>query len=75
MVGDEALQYLIDTIPHAVKQAWENRKPAMGSDGCLPTEKAEKGGHYSAFVSSGVAGHEGGDLLVRKTVEEINKMF
>lgn len=46
-----------------------------GSDGYLPTEKAEKGGHYSAFVSSGVAGHEGGDLLVRKTVEEINKMF
>lgn len=41
----------------------------------LPTEKAEKGGYYSAYVSSGRVGHEGGDLLVRKTVEEINKMF
>ncbi len=48
---------------------------ACGSDGYLPTEKAERGGHYSAYISSGVTGHEGGDLLVRKTVEEINKMF
>ena len=48
---------------------------ACGSDGYLPTEKAEKGGHYSAYVSSGVVGHEGGDLLTRKTVEEINKLF
>ncbi len=46
-----------------------------GGLGYLPTEKAEKGGHYSAYVSSGRVGHEGGDLLVRKTVEEINKMF
>jgi hypothetical protein len=46
-----------------------------GGLGYLPTEKAEKGGHYSAYVSSGSVGHEGGDLLVRKTVEEINKMF
>ena len=46
-----------------------------GSKGYLPTEKAEKGGHYSAYVSSGTAGHEGGDLLVRKTLTEINKMF
>ena len=48
---------------------------ACGSDGYLPTEKAERGGHYSAYISSGVTGHEGGDLLVRKTVAEINKMF
>ncbi len=48
---------------------------ACGSEGYLPTEKAEKGGHYSAFVSSGLVGHEGGDLLVRNTLEEINKMF
>ena len=27
------------------------------------------------YVSSGRVGHEGGDLFVRKTVEEINKMF
>ena len=46
-----------------------------GSKGYLPTEKAEKGSHYSAYVSSGVTGHVGGDLLVRKTVTEINKMF
>ena len=46
-----------------------------GAHGYLPTEKAERGGHYSAYVSSGVTGHEGGDILVRKTVEEINKMF
>ena len=48
---------------------------ACGSEGYLPTEKAERGGHYSAYVSSGVTGHEGGDLLVRKTLEEIKKMF
>ena len=48
---------------------------ACGEDGYLPTERAEKGSHYSAYVSSGVTGHEGGDILVRKTLEEINKMF
>lgn len=41
----------------------------------LPTAKAEKGGHYSAYVTSGNVGHEGGDMLVRRSVEEINKMF
>jgi hypothetical protein len=46
-----------------------------GSDGYLPTKKAEEGGHYSAYVSSGTVGHEGGDLLVRTTLEEINSMF
>ena len=48
---------------------------ACGADGYVPTEKAERGGHYSAYVSSGITGHEGGELLVRKTVAEINKMF
>lgn len=48
---------------------------SCGRDGYLPTEKAEKGSHYSAYVSSGVTGHEGGELLVRKTLETINKMF
>lgn len=46
-----------------------------GSYGYLPTEKAEQGSHYSAFVGSGTAGHAGGELLVRKTVKEINEMF
>ena len=48
---------------------------ANGCDGYLPTEKAEKGGHYSAFISSGLVGHEGGDQLVRETLSDINKMF
>ena len=48
---------------------------SCGAAGYLPTEKAEKGSHYSAYVSSGIQGHEGGDLLVRKTVSEINKMM
>ncbi len=46
-----------------------------GARGYLPTEKAEKAGHYSAYISSGEVGHEGGDLLVRRTITEINKMF
>ena len=48
---------------------------ACGREGYLPTEKAEKGSHYSAYVSSGSVGHQGGEQLVRKTTEEINKMF
>ena len=48
---------------------------SCGSYGYLPTEKAEKGSHYSAFVGSGTTGHVGGDLLVRKTLKEINEMF
>ena len=48
---------------------------ACGSDGYLPTEKAEKGGHYSAFVGSGTVGHIGGEQLVRETVQDINEMF
>ena len=46
-----------------------------GTGGYLPTEKAEKGGHYSAYISSGNVGHEGGDLLVRHTLNEINSLF
>ncbi len=46
-----------------------------GAMGYLPTEKAEQGGHYSAYISSGQFGHEGGDLLTRKTITTINKMF
>ena len=45
---------------------------AAGAECYLPTEKAEKGGHYSAFIASGQVGHEGGDLLVRETLEDIN---
>ena len=46
-----------------------------GSWGYLPTQKAVNGGHYSAYVSSGSAGPDAGDLLVRKTLQEINDMF
>ena len=46
-----------------------------GSMGYLPTKKAEEGSHYSAYIASGQVGHEGGDLLVRKTVTEINKLW
>lgn len=45
---------------------------ANGAEGYLPTAKAEKGGHYSAFISSGQIGHEGGDQLVRETLKDIN---
>jgi len=48
---------------------------ACGSHSYLPTKKAEQGSHYSAYVSSGITGHQGGEILVRKTVEEINKMW
>lgn len=48
---------------------------ASGAAGYLPTEKAEKGGHYSAYVSSGTTGHIGGELYVNKALETINKMF
>ena len=46
-----------------------------GWDGYLPTAKAERGGHYSAFVSSGTVGHAGGEQLVRQTLQDINKLF
>lgn len=46
-----------------------------GSYGYLPTEKAEKGGHYSAFIGGTNSGHVGGEMLVRKTLYEINKLF
>ena len=48
---------------------------ACGTAGYLPTEAAEKGSHYSAYVSSGTVGHIGGDMLVRETLERINKKF
>ena len=48
---------------------------ACDACGYLPTENAERGSHYSAYVSSGNAGHVGGEILVRETVERINKKF
>ena len=48
---------------------------ANGDEGYLPTEKAEKGGHYSGFLASGLVGHQGGEQLVRESVHAINAMF
>ena len=48
---------------------------ANGAEGYLPTEKAEQGGHYSAFVSSGLVGHEGGNQLVDDTLAHIKELF
>jgi len=48
---------------------------ANGTEGYLPTEQAEKGGHYSAFIASGTVGHAGGEQLVRETLQSINGMF
>lgn len=41
----------------------------------LPTEKAEKGGGYSAVIQSCVVGHEGGQILVDRTVKMIDGMW
>lgn len=46
-----------------------------GDSGYVPTEKAEKAGHYSAYVSSGFVGHEGGELYTREVITEINKLW
>ena len=46
-----------------------------GTEGYLPTEKAERGGHYSAFISSGQVVHIGGEQLVRETLQDINRLF
>jgi hypothetical protein len=48
---------------------------ANGAEGYLPTEKAERHGHYSAFISSGQVGHVGGEQLVRQTLQHIRDMF
>jgi len=41
----------------------------------LPTKKAEDNGHYSAYVTSGITGHEGGNLLVRQTLDVIRQLW
>ena len=48
---------------------------ANGAEGYLPTEKAERHGHYSAFISSGQVGHVGGEQLVRQTLQTIRQLF
>jgi len=41
----------------------------------LPTERAVAAKSYGAEVSSSLVGPEGGQELVEKTVEEINRMW
>ena len=46
-----------------------------GAESYLPTEKAQRHGHFSAFISGSQVGHEGGDMLVRQTLKNVNEMF
>ena len=41
----------------------------------LPTEKAVKGGGYSAVIQSNVVGPEGGQILVDRTIDLINELW
>ena len=47
----------------------------VGAGSYLPTEKAVRGGSYSAIVQSNVVGPEGGQILVDRTVELINGLW
>ena len=47
----------------------------VGPGTYLPTEKAVRGGSYSAIVESNVVGPEGGQILVDRTVELINSLW
>jgi hypothetical protein len=47
----------------------------VGDGPYLPTEKALRGGSYSAVIQSNMVGPEGGEILVDRTVEVINGMW
>jgi hypothetical protein len=47
----------------------------VGPGTYLPTEKAIRGGGYSAVVHSSLVGPEGGDVLVDRTVNIINSLW
>ena len=53
------------------KMAWHY----ASSNTYLPTERAMKGGGYSANAQSIIVGPEGGQVLVEETVKMINAMF
>jgi hypothetical protein len=46
-----------------------------GSSGYLATERAVKGGGYSAVIASNRVGPEGGQVLVDRSVELINSLW
>ncbi len=48
---------------------------SCGARGYLPTKRAQSGGHYSAYVTSGFTGFDGGKILVEKTVDMINSSW
>jgi len=47
----------------------------VGPGTYLPTEKAIRGGHYSAIVHSSLVGPEGGNILVNRTLNIINSLW
>lgn len=47
----------------------------VGPGTYLPTEKAIRGGHYSAVVHSSLVGPEGGNMLVDRTVDIIDSLW
>ena len=47
----------------------------VGNGSYLPTEKAVRGGGYSAIIQSDVVSPEGGQVLVDRTVKLINDIF
>ena len=47
----------------------------VGPGTYLPTEKAVRGGHYSAIVHSSLVGPKGGQVLVDRTIELIDSMW
>ena len=47
----------------------------VGPGSYLPTERAVRGGSYSAVVHSGRVGPEGGQVLVDRTVELIDALW
>ncbi|WP_461526865.1 hypothetical protein [Prosthecobacter sp.] len=46
-----------------------------GSGGYLPTPRAVAGGSYSAIIQSSRVGPEGGQVLVERTVEGLNRLW
>jgi len=43
--------------------------------GYLPTRRAVAGGGYGALIINGVAGPDGGDVLVERTIKAINRLW
>ena len=46
-----------------------------GQGSYLPTKRAMQGGSYGAFIASTPIGPDGGQVIVNKSVAEINRMF